>query len=87
MRNLRQTTTHQIIAELQAGVRPWVRPWSKSPGLNLAANAVTGRPYSGINMLLLWTTRNKGWLIALFGSRTSYTVTVAAPAPFEEVQR
>ena len=34
---------------------PWVRPWSKAlaaPGL--PRNAVTGRAYSGINVLILW---------------------------------
>ena len=47
--------TARIIAELEAGRFPWVQPWSTStaaPGL--PCNAVTGRRYSGINILLLW---------------------------------
>jgi antirestriction protein ArdC len=47
--------TDRIISELEAGRVPWVQPWSNavaSPAL--PANAVTGRPYSGINILFLW---------------------------------
>jgi antirestriction protein ArdC len=54
MRDIYREVTDQIIAELKNGVRPWVRPWSLTPGLNIPANAMTGRPYSGINLLLLW---------------------------------
>jgi antirestriction protein ArdC len=54
MRSIHQEVTEQIIAELKSGVRPWIKPWSKTPGLNIACNAVTGRPYSGINTLLLF---------------------------------
>ncbi|WP_431015459.1 ArdC family protein [Bradyrhizobium pachyrhizi] len=49
--------TNKIIAELEAGRVPWVQPWGtaavKTP-LALAKSAVTGRPYSGINILILW---------------------------------
>jgi antirestriction protein ArdC len=49
--------TDKIIAELEAGRVPWVQPWgtaaAKAP-LGLPANAVTGRCYSGINVLILW---------------------------------
>src|SRR5262249_272878 len=53
--------TEQIVAELKNGVRPWVQPWSQTPGLNIPANAITGRPYSGVNTLLLWTARRNNW--------------------------
>jgi len=61
--------TARIIAELEAGRFPWVQPWSSStaaPGL--PCNAVTGRRYSGINILLLWgavierSYASQGWL-------------------------
>jgi len=48
--------TGKIVASLEAGVRPWIRPWS---GEN-AAGRITrplrhnGMPYSGINILMLW---------------------------------
>lgn len=53
--SLYEEVTASIIAQLEEGVFPWVRPWSKAaatPGL--PRNAVTGRAYSGINVLILW---------------------------------
>jgi antirestriction protein ArdC/3'-phosphoadenosine 5'-phosphosulfate sulfotransferase (PAPS reductase)/FAD synthetase len=47
-----QEVTDKIIAALEAGTRPWRQPWkSGSPGMPI--NATTGRPYHGINVLLL----------------------------------
>ena len=48
--------TDQIIAELEAGVRPWVQPWNAAHAAGevsrpLRFNAV---PYRGINVVLLW---------------------------------
>lgn len=51
------TVTDRIIAELEAGTVPWVRPWVSSASQAPHAvprNANTGRRYSGINILLLW---------------------------------
>ena len=48
--------TDRIIADLEQGVRPWVKPWSAEH----AAGRITrplrhnGQPYSGINILMLW---------------------------------
>jgi antirestriction protein ArdC len=53
--SLYDEVTAKIIAQLEAGVFPWVQPWSSvaaCPGL--PRNAVSGRPYSGINVLILW---------------------------------
>lgn len=53
--SLYDEVTASIVAQLEEGVFPWVRPWSKAlaaPGL--PRNAVTGRAYSGINVLILW---------------------------------
>jgi len=49
-------TTAKIIAELEAGRFPWVQPWgtAHTSGPALPRNAVTGAPYSGVNILLLW---------------------------------
>ena len=30
------------------GAAPWVRPWSATPGQNVPQNAITNRPYSGV---------------------------------------
>lgn len=55
--NLYDEITDKIIAELEAGRVPWVRPWgteaAKAP-LAMPKNASTDRFYSGINILLLW---------------------------------
>lgn len=48
-----ETVTSNIIAELDRGVVPWVRPWSASP-LQLPHNASSGRHYHGVNVILLW---------------------------------
>jgi antirestriction protein ArdC len=61
MGNLHQEVTNEIITELKSGIRPWVKPWSETPGLNIPVNAVTGRPYSGVNTLLLWAALREGW--------------------------
>jgi len=48
--------TERIVADLEKGVRPWVRPWNAEH----AAGRITrplrynGQPYSGINILMLW---------------------------------
>jgi len=51
MKDLYQEITDKIIASLESGVAPWVKPWSITGGS--PRNAVTGRPYSGINLVLL----------------------------------
>lgn len=55
--NLYDEITGKIIAELEAGRFPWVQPWGTSvakASLSLPQNASTHRPYSGINVLILW---------------------------------
>jgi len=48
--------TSQIVASLEQGVRPWIKPWNAEH----AAGRITrplrhnGQPYSGINVLALW---------------------------------
>lgn len=56
-RDIYQTITNRIIADLEKGVRPWMKPWSAENGagrisLPLRAN---GMPYRGINILMLWS--------------------------------
>lgn len=45
-----QEITDKIIAALEKGIAPWVKPWASC---GAPRNAVTGREYSGINLLLL----------------------------------
>ena len=52
-----QTVTDRIISSLKAGVIPWEKPW-KTPRLcggPFPRNFYTGKPYRGINVLLLWS--------------------------------
>lgn len=50
-----QEVTGRIIAELEEGRVPWVQPWGRArAGVGLPRNAASGRPYSGINILILW---------------------------------
>jgi antirestriction protein ArdC len=52
---LYQEITDRIIAVLEQGRLPWVQPWGGAGApLGLPRNAATGRPYSGINILILW---------------------------------
>lgn len=55
-RDLYQDVTDRIIAELEAGRLPWVRPWTTSGATALPCNAQTGNDYSGVNVILLWLT-------------------------------
>lgn len=61
--DLYQTVTDTIIAQLEQGTVPWVKPWSsKGHTSGLPFNVVSNRPYSGINVLLLWgATFSKGY--------------------------
>ncbi|MBK8174334.1 MAG: DUF1738 domain-containing protein [Rhodospirillales bacterium] len=51
-----QRVTDQIVAALEKGVRPWLKPWNADH----AAGRITkplranGIPYRGINVLMLW---------------------------------
>src|SRR5438034_996783 len=50
--DLYANVTARIVAALERGVAPWVRPWSTAPDA-LPMNAQTRRPYRGVNFTLL----------------------------------
>jgi antirestriction protein ArdC len=56
----------RIISELERGAAPWIKPWSATAGHNVPQNAVTNRPYSGCNVILLWLARDRGWATPRF---------------------
>ena len=68
-RDLYADVSARIIAELERGAAPWIKPWSTTAGQNVPQNAVTNRPYSGCNVILLWFARNRGWATPRFGER------------------
>lgn len=67
-----EAVTAQIVAQLEQGAAPWVKPWRnlapKTKGGVFPHNANTGRKYSGVNVLLLWMAQmgqgfnSSGWL-------------------------
>ncbi len=51
-RQIREEITAKIVAALEKDLRPWRRMWTtNNPGQH--SNAVTGKPYRGVNPLLL----------------------------------
>src|SRR5258706_15769457 len=60
-RDLYAEVSSRILAELEAGAVPWVKPWSATPGANTPCNAVSNRPYSGCNVILLWMAQAAGY--------------------------
>jgi antirestriction protein ArdC len=61
--SLYEEVTARILGELEAGRVPWVQPWgSAALTPSLPRNARTARPYSGINILILWgAVLEQGW--------------------------
>ena len=60
-RDLYAEVSTRIIAELEARCCAVDKAWSATAGQNVPQNAVTNRPYSGCNVILLWLARNRGW--------------------------
>jgi antirestriction protein ArdC len=60
-RDLYAEVSARIVAELEAGAAPWIKPWSATPGANTPCNAVSNRPYSGCNVILLWMAQAAGY--------------------------
>ncbi|POF88752.1 ArdC family protein [Pseudomonas putida] len=49
--------TNKIVSALSQGVIPWIKPWTtsgSSADAPFPINAITRRPYAGINIPLLW---------------------------------
>lgn len=54
-----------IVEAMKQGKTPWVRPWKG--GVAIPHNAVTGRPYSGGNVIALWfRASSEAWSSAAF---------------------
>jgi antirestriction protein ArdC len=60
-RDLYAEVSARIVAELETGAAPWIKPWSATPSTNTPCNAVTNRPYSGCNIVLLWMAQAAGY--------------------------
>lgn len=55
-----QEVTARILDQLRAGVCPWKQPWTGGGSRLMPRNAITGRGYSGVNVLLLWIRAQEG---------------------------
>ncbi|HWY87122.1 MAG TPA: zincin-like metallopeptidase domain-containing protein [Gemmataceae bacterium] len=56
--------TADIVAKLEAGVRPWHQPWNAAHAAGGISRPLrnNGKPYQGINILVLWvTSMDKGY--------------------------
>ena len=51
--DLHSRITRQIVAQLEAGVRPWSQPWAASESVSRPLRH-DGTPYRGVNVVLLW---------------------------------
>ncbi|MGI0526754.1 ArdC family protein [Rhizobium giardinii] len=49
-----QRITDSIIEQLEAGTKPWIRPWRGNSRGSLVPRRATGEAYRGINVLMLW---------------------------------
>lgn len=49
--------TNRIVAALEAGTRPWMQPWGveHTAGKISRPLRASGKPYNGVNVLLLWS--------------------------------
>ncbi|MDR4470897.1 MAG: zincin-like metallopeptidase domain-containing protein [Nitrospira sp.] len=58
--------TDRIMADLEQGVRPWVKPWSAEHSAGKITRPLrhNGTPYSGINILMLWSAAIAGGFAA-----------------------
>ena len=57
MQNIKDTyqrITDAVIEQLEAGTKPWIRPWRGKSRGSLVPRRVTGEAYRGINVLMLW---------------------------------
>jgi antirestriction protein ArdC len=53
--DLYKSVTDNIIADLEKGAVPWVKPWKGENSGGIMPNAATLRYYTGINVLILWS--------------------------------
>jgi antirestriction protein ArdC len=63
-RNVYDRITSDIVAKLEAGVRPWHQPWNAAHAAGGISRPLrnNGKPYQGINILVLWVTAmDKGY--------------------------
>jgi antirestriction protein ArdC len=66
---IRNNITNRIVESLKQGRIPWRKPWTGVEGPRLPTNLTTKRPYSGINIPILWLAgQERGYEVDYWGS-------------------
>ena len=58
--------SNRIASQLENGTVPWVKPWASLPGSGIPCNAVSNRPYSGGNIIVIWMAMRAEWTLPRF---------------------
>ena len=55
-KDIYQRVTDSIVAELERGVKPWLKPWNAEHAAGRITRPQRSKlvPYQGINVLMLW---------------------------------
>ena len=67
--------TDKIIAELEKGERPWLKPWNAEHAAGKISRPLrhNGLPYSGINVLMLWVEAMKKGSLVVYANAITKT--------------
>ena len=62
------TITNRIVEQLERGVRPWLKPWNAEHAAGRISRPLRhcGKPYSGINVIVLWMTAEMSGFVSPF---------------------
>jgi len=60
--------TNRIIEQLEAGTRPWLKPWNAEHAAGRISRPLrhNAQPYSGINVIVLWMTAEMSGFVSPF---------------------
>jgi antirestriction protein ArdC len=75
--DLYQRVTAQIVASLEQGVRPWLKPWNAEHAAGRITRPLRGNgvPYQGINVLMLWGAAvERGYAAPIWMTRLAYAL-------------
>ena len=73
-RSLYGEVTAKIIDAIEEGVGTCVMPWHDAASISVPANGISGRPYRGINILLLWlAARQRGFASGRWATYAAFT--------------
>jgi antirestriction protein ArdC len=66
--DLYNSITNRIIEQLEAGTRPWLKPWNAEHAAGRISRPLrhNGQPYSGINVVVLWMTAEASGFVSPF---------------------